>query len=187
MKISNNPSAEKNNPFAELFRLQTEFQARLADETLRYLRRLQSAAVPASPGTIVIPEGLAELKARASAGAFADFELEVENLQRVYCTASPALSPLVSASGTTWFAESESIPVTLLVPPGATAALKLRVTVPAQLPHGVYRGCLMLHGFREGALPVSIEIGTVDDGATETARPAVQRKAKPAARRRRKS
>ena len=50
MKISNKPDDDKNKPFAEIFRLQTEFQARLADETLRYLRRLQGSVAPASPG-----------------------------------------------------------------------------------------------------------------------------------------
>jgi hypothetical protein len=159
MKISNDPAEEKNRPFTELFRLQTEFQARLADETLRYLRRLQGAAAPASPGTVMIPGGVSDLKGAGAPGSPVELKLEVENLQRVHCTASPTLSPLVSASGITWFPESESTPVTMLVAPGATAELRLRVAIPAQLPPGVYRGCLMLHGFRDGALPVVIEVG----------------------------
>jgi len=158
MKISNDPAEGRGQPFAELFRLQTEFQSRLADETLRYLRRLQGAAAPASPGTVMIPDGLTELKGAGVAGSPAELKLEVENLQRVHSTATPMLSPLVSASGITWFPESESTPVSLLLAPGATAELRLRVAIPLQLPAGAYRGCLMLHGFRDGALPVVIEV-----------------------------
>jgi len=159
MKISNDPAEEKGRPFAELFRLQTEFQARLADETLRYLRRLQGSAAPASPGTIMIPDGVSELKGLGVPGSSVELRLEIENLQRVHCTASPMLSLLVSASGVTWFPESESSPVSLLVAPAATAELRLRVAIPPRLQAGVYRGCLMLHGFCDGALPVAIEVG----------------------------
>ena len=37
------------NPLSDWLRLQSDFQARLADETLRYLRRLQGAVAPATP------------------------------------------------------------------------------------------------------------------------------------------
>lgn len=181
MKISNDPEEERNRPFGELFRLQTEFQARLADETLRYLRRLQGAAAPASPGTVVIPDAGSELKSSGSAGASAELKLEIQNLQRVHCTANPMLSPLVSASGTTWFAESESTPVSLLVAPGATAQMQIRVPIPAQLPGGVYRGCLMLHGFRDGALPVVIEVSAPAREAPEQPGPGAKPKPKPKA------
>ena len=75
MKISNKDTGEKEQPFAEMFRLQTEFQSRLADETLRYLRRLQGSAAPASPGTIVIPENNNELTASAKHEALSLWKL----------------------------------------------------------------------------------------------------------------
>lgn len=160
MKISNKDTEEKEQPFAEMFRLQTEFQSRLADETLRYLRRLQGSAAPASPGTIVIPENNNELTASAEQGSTVALEVEIENLQRVHSSATPALSPLVSSSGVTWFPDSEANPATLLIPPDASLSLKLIVAVPQELPDGVYQGCVLLQGFQQGTVPVKIQVGS---------------------------
>ena len=55
MQSPTTPAGGPAARFGELMRLQTEFQARLAEETLRYLRRLQGAAAPAAPGTVVMP------------------------------------------------------------------------------------------------------------------------------------
>lgn len=158
MKIRNEEQDENKKPFAEVFRLQTEFQSRLADETLRYLRRLQGTAAPASPGTVVVPDKKFELTATAHPATVAEMELEIENLQRVHSTATPSLSPLVSTTGVTWFAECESKPLTLLIPPSSSGSLKLLLSIPETLPIGTYRGCLILYGFQHGALPVTIDV-----------------------------
>ena len=179
MKISNKESDGKEQPFAEMFRLQTEFQSRLADETLRYLRRLQGSAAPASPGTIVIPENNNALVASAVQGGTASLEVEVENLQRVHSSATPALSPLVSSLGVTWFPDSEASPPSLLIPPDTSLPLKLLVAVPQDLPDGVYQGCVLLQGFQNGTVPVKIEVGTIH-GTTRkrTAKPKRSQKKK---------
>src|SRR2546426_1122881 len=51
-----NEQGDGGGTFSELLRLQTEFQTRLAEETLNYLRRVQGAAAPASPGTVLVPQ-----------------------------------------------------------------------------------------------------------------------------------
>jgi len=50
-----NDSEGSSGPFSELLRLQSDFQARLTEETLRYLRRLQGTLGPTAPGTVVKP------------------------------------------------------------------------------------------------------------------------------------
>ena len=85
MHISNDPGGGGwSGPFADLLRLQTEFQARLGEETIRYLRRLQGALGPASPGTIVLAEKT-PLAAEGVPGGRTELRLELENLQRVHC------------------------------------------------------------------------------------------------------
>ena len=65
MRVSNDPErgGGPSGAFAEMFRLQAEFQSRLAEETLRYLRRLQGAVVPSAPGTVVVPAADSALEA----------------------------------------------------------------------------------------------------------------------------
>lgn len=159
MRISNEPGEASGGPWADLLRLQSEFQARLADETLRYLRRLQGALGPAAPGTVVVPDPEQELTATGLPGAVLELTLEVENRQRVHCVVTPMLSPLVGDGGATWFPEADLTPPSLLVAPGEVASLLLRVRIPAALPLGSYRGSLLLHGFREGGLPVTLTAG----------------------------
>jgi hypothetical protein len=158
VRVSNDPGENEGatGPYAELFRLQNEFQARLAEETLRYLRRVQGTLGPAAPGTVVLPDGDAELAASGSPGGGATLRVEVENLQRVHCILTPSLSPLVSEAGATWFPEAEPAPGSRLLAPGETADLSLTLRLPATLPPGRYRGALLLQGFRQGALPVAV-------------------------------
>lgn len=53
MPLANDAAGSSGaSPFSELLRLQTDFQARLADETFRYLRRLHGTLGPGAPGTV---------------------------------------------------------------------------------------------------------------------------------------
>jgi hypothetical protein len=158
MRIPNDPSDDRGGAFGELLRLQTEFQARLAEETIRYLRRLQGAGMPAAPGTVLRREDGAELAGEGAPGGTAALELEVENRQRVHCMVTPMLEPLVEASGVTWFPAVEPAPGSILVPPGEVRRVELPVQLPAELPAGTYRGALVLQGFREGAVPVAVTV-----------------------------
>src|SRR5262245_36576701 len=144
--------------FGELVRLQTEFQARLAEETLQYLRRLQGAAAPATPGTVLLPDEGTLLRGSGSRGSVVELSLEIENRQRVHCLVSPLLGPLVNPDGVTWFPEVEALPSTALVPPGEARQQRLRVVVPIEIPFATYRGALLLQGFGDGAVPVAIEV-----------------------------
>jgi hypothetical protein len=158
VRIPNDPAGSPGNAVSEFLRLQTEFQARLAEETIAYLRRLQGAAAPASPGTVVMPDGDETLKGTAKPGGSAELELEVENRQRVHCMVTPALGQLVAPSGVTWMPSMQATPPSLLVAPEQVAGLSLAVAVPAELPPDTYRGMLVLQGFRQGGIPVAIAV-----------------------------
>ena len=138
--------------------MQAEFQARLADETLRYLRRLQGAAAPTSPGTVVLPDSAAELRATGAPGSTAEVRLEVENLQRVHCMVTPMLSPLVSTSGVTWFPAVDADPATVLLAPQEVGTLTFRLSLPEKLPCDTYKGVLSLQGFRQSGVPVTVTV-----------------------------
>lgn len=158
VRVPNDPAGPPGNPLSELVRLQTEFQARLAEETISYLRRLQGAAAPASPGTVVMPDGDSTLHATAKPGGSAKLELEIENRQRVHCMVTPALGQLGAASGVTWMPAAEASPPSLLVAPEQVVSLAVAVAVPPELPPDTYRGMLVLQGFRQGGVPVAIAV-----------------------------
>lgn len=145
-------------PINDLLRLQTDFQQRLASETLRYLRQLQGLVGPTVPGTLVLPDDGLELSAEGVAGSTVALSVALENRQRVHTLVSPSLSPLVSEAGITWFAEAEVTPSSALLASGETATVAVAVPAPAETPAGAYRGALLLHGFEQGALPVRIVI-----------------------------
>lgn len=171
MRVSNESSAPPaGGPLAEFLRLQTDFQARLADETLRYLRHLQGVVAPSSPGTFAVPSDDLQLSAAAPAGSAARLTLEVENRQRAHCLIAPHLSPLVSASGATWFPEVTQGAASRLLAPGAVANLEIEIAVPASLPPDTYRGALMLQGFRDGVLPVTIHVPSQNGKKKRSAR-----------------
>jgi hypothetical protein len=157
LRIPNEPGGGAANIFSDLLRLQSEFHSRLAEETLRYFRRIQGSSVPAAPGTVMLPDGSIELSASGAPGSAVNLEIEIENLQRVHCMAAPMLSPLVDQSGATWFPACDySLPA--LVAPGEIAVLKMALPIPQNLPSGVYRGALLLQGFRQGAVPVAVSV-----------------------------
>jgi len=157
MKIPNQPGEPKGS-FYEFLQLQNDFYGRLAEETMKYLRRLQAAGAPAAPGTVLVPDGSVELRGSGAPGGSLEFKLEVENLQRVHCMVTPMLSPLVDASGTTWFPAAELRPPSKLLAPEEVAELVIGIPLPDHLPAGSYRGALLLHGFREGAIAVVVNV-----------------------------
>ena len=174
MRVSNEESPGAGGVFSDLLRLQTEFQARLAEETLHYLRRLQGAAAPTAPGTVLVPAGDTQLTASGLPGASVTLTLEIENRQRVHCVVTPMLGPLVSADGVTWFPSADSSPASTLVAPNQVKTVELTVALPAEIPPGTYRGALVLQGFGDGGVPVAVEA---------RARTAAKPKAAPARRR----
>lgn len=145
-------------PVHDLLRLQTDFQQRLANETLRYLRQLQGLVGPTVPGTLVLPDQGLELKAEGKPGAALSIEVTLENRQRVHTLVSPSLTPLVSDSGVTWFVEAEIEPASVLLASGETRRVAIGIAAPKETPPGAYRGALLLHGFERGALPVAVTI-----------------------------
>jgi hypothetical protein len=164
MRIPNEPADDPGGALAELLRLQTQFQARLAEETLGYLRRIQGATAPAAPGTVLVPDPEATLEAHGHPGDSLTLELELENRQRVHCMVRPLLGELVSSTGVTWQPDADAHPPSRLVAPLELAELEIVVTLPAELPPETYRGALVLLGFRKGALPVAIS-ATAPPGA----------------------
>jgi hypothetical protein len=169
MRMTNDdPGPETaNDAFAELLRLQGEFQARLADETLRYLRRLQATTGPSNPGTVVRAAVGAQLEASTQTSERIEFALEVENRQAAYVSVAPALTPLIGDDGTSWFPAADVRPASTLLPPEEVVEIVVIVDVPEQLPAGRYRGALLLPGFREDALPVVIEVQGGDEPVRE--------------------
>lgn len=164
MRVPNDPSEEPGAGLAELLRLQGQFQARLAEETISYLRRLQGASAPNAPGTVLVPEPDTLLEGLGAPGGTAQLRLEVENRQRVHCMVTPLLGQLVSTDGVIWTPTVHAAPPSQLVPPDSCAQLTLTIELPATLPSGAYRGALLLQGFREGGVPVAI---TVDGASPE--------------------
>jgi hypothetical protein len=142
-------------PFSELVRLQMDFQARLAEETLRYVRRIQASALPITPSTVVRADPDRPALHCVAGDAITVTE-PLENRQRVHAIVTAALTPLVSDDGTTWFAQTE--PTTAIVPPGEDGRIEFRFNVPSELPRGTYRGALVLAGLEGAALPITIEV-----------------------------
>jgi len=160
MRITNEGPDDGPGQFGDLMRLQAEFQARLAEETFKYLRHLQGILEPQAPGTVVQPDrDGAALRAEARPGDTVALDLEIENRQRAYCLIRPALTPLAGVGAVTWYPDVEMIPPSAVVAPGERCQLAIRVTVPASIPESTYVGSLLLPGFREGALALTLDIG----------------------------
>lgn len=144
---------------ADVLALQREFQARLADETLRYLRSLHGVVGPSSPGTVLRADRDAVVAVRARCGEVTVLSVEVENAQQVHTLVTPMLTPLVDGGGTTWLPEAVAVPATVLVAPGDVEGVDLHVQVPDELPDGIYAGAVLLIGVRNGLLPVQVTVG----------------------------
>jgi hypothetical protein len=158
MRVRNDADDPATGAFAEVIRLQSEFYTRLTEETLKYLRRLQVTAAPASPGTVVMPSKGASLESAGAPGEAITLQVEIENRQRVYCVVTPMLSPLAHASGTTWFPSADFDRPSLLIAPEQVETIAVKIPVPAEIPEGTFRGTLLLQGFRENAIPVALHI-----------------------------
>ncbi len=165
MRVTNDEDRNgASGPFGQLIRLQTEFQTRLVEETLRYFKHLQGALGPAAPGTVLMPGDGMELTAEGSPGGAARLEIELHNLQRVHSMVTPQVTPLVAETGATWFPETEHPSGSRLLAPDEVATVTLALSVPPELPEGRYRGALLLVGFRDAALPVTVTVGAGRDG-----------------------
>jgi hypothetical protein len=178
VRVFNEPESETAGAFGEFIQLQTEFHARLAEETLKYLRRVQGAAIPTSPGTVILPNGVSELRTTASPGTLAELKLEIENRQKVHCVVTPMLSPLVETSGVTWFPAVEMAPAMILLPPDQIANLVIRIALPVDIPAGIYRGTLLLLGFTTGGMAVTVEVKKAQKGAAARAARSAAKKTK---------
>jgi hypothetical protein len=158
MRLSSDADGQGSSSLTDLLRLQAEFQTRIVEETVGYLRRLQDTAMPVAPGTIVRPDPDATVAGSGRPGATVALSLEAENRQRVHCLVTPRIGPLVDPEGTTWAPEARADPAARLIPPGETATVALELVVPAELPPGTYRGSLLLQGFRESGVPVAVTV-----------------------------
>jgi hypothetical protein len=171
---------------ADVLALQREFQARLADETLRYLRSLHGVVGPSSPGTVLRADRNAVVVVRGRCGEVSVVAVEVENAQQVHTLVTPMLTPLVDAGGTTWLPEAVAVPATVLVAPGDVEGVELHVQVPDDLPDGIYAGAVLFVGVRNGLLAVQVTVGDPPPPPRPTsakkaaARKAPARKAPPA-------
>src|SRR2546429_9313671 len=97
-----NEQGDGGGTFSELLRLQTEFQTRLAEETLNYLRRVQGAAAPASPGTVLVPQDGDALTAAGTLGSTVQLPLDLGKPPRGHCLGAPMLSPPLHPAGGPW-------------------------------------------------------------------------------------
>ena len=158
MRVRNDSEETSSGTYAEIMRLQSEFYTRLTEETLKYLRRLQATAMPAAPGTVVMPEGNVALDGAGAAGDEVALQIEIENRQRMHCVVTPMLSPLVHTSGATWFPAAEFDKTSVLVAPEQVETITVKFSVPSKAPTGTFRGMLLLQGFRDNAVPVAIDV-----------------------------
>jgi hypothetical protein len=175
VRVPNDPGGNPGGALSELLRLQGQFQARLAEETISYLRRLQGAAAPNAPGTVLLPEPGTVVEAGGTPGGAVELALEIENRQRVHCMVTPLLGPLVDAAGVTWNPAAQAAPPSQLVGPGEVARLSLTVDLPPELPAGMYRGALLLQGFRDGGVPVAIAVAEAASAPAKQRTPASRR------------
>lgn len=158
MRLTSDPDGPGAGTLTELLRLQAEFQTRIVEETVGYLRRLQDTAMPVAPGTIVRPDPDAMVAGSGRPGGTVALTLEAENRQRVHCLVTPRIGPLVDQAGTTWAPEARADHAARLIAPTETATVALELVVPPDLPPGTYRGSLLLQGFRESGVPVTVTI-----------------------------
>ncbi|MEU9918983.1 hypothetical protein [Streptomyces sp. NPDC051001] len=170
MAHGNGEGGGPQTPLSELLRLQAEFQMRITDESLRYLRGLQGVFAPYPPGTVLqaVDEEFG-LVATGAPGATVDLVVEVENRQRVHSVVSAALTPLTGPDTTTWFPATESSPRPTVLAPEARSVLRIQLPLPAELPPGTFRGLVVLQGVGEGGIPLTVNVTQkkTEENATE--------------------
>jgi hypothetical protein len=172
MNVTNDPSEQMpDGPARDLMRLQVDFHARLAEETTRYLRRLQAMLSPAAPGTVVRSDGAECLGAAGRPGDTVTLRVDVENRQASHCMVTPMLSVLADDGGTTWFPDADLVPASALLAPNEKRVLEVHLPLPEDVPPGSFRGVLILLGFRASGIPVLIDV-TPDGRKKSRATPA---------------
>ena len=152
------PPQGAGEALSEILRLQTEFQGRMVDETLRYLRRVQGMFEPHSPGTVLRPDAPDTLVVSAPVGGRASVQLDVENRQRVHTALAAVLTPLVADDGTTWFVDADARPAFALLAPAEQKRVTVRIRVPADVPLGVYRGLVTFRGLQPAGVPLEVTV-----------------------------
>jgi hypothetical protein len=78
------------------------------------------------------------------------------------------LSPFVHASGATWF-PSAVHQTSLLLAPEQIDTIRIQLPLPSGIPEGIFRGALLLQGFRENAILVAITVASAQAPAATQA------------------
>ncbi|WP_299508039.1 hypothetical protein [uncultured Roseobacter sp.] len=164
------------SPFEELMKLQSAFQQSLSQATMQYLRQLQGIVGPVTPGTVVQQVAGATIELKMRPGAQAKATVTVENRQRVHSMVTPMITPLVSDTGATWFAQTAFSPPTALLATDEVMEFALVLYAPAEMPVGVFRGAVLIYGCSDGVVPLEVTVTKT----TRTA-PAAKKKAPAAA------
>ncbi|MCV3273965.1 hypothetical protein [Roseobacter sinensis] len=161
-----------SSPFEELMKLQSAFQQSLSQATMQYLRQLQGIVGPVTPGTVVQQVEGAGVALTLRPGGQAKASVNVENRQRVHSMVTPMITPLVSDTGATWFAQTAFTPPTALLATDEVMDFALVLDAPKDMPVGVYRGAVLIYGCSDGVVPLEVTVAK---------QPATKRKATPAA------
>ncbi|WP_299402378.1 hypothetical protein [uncultured Roseobacter sp.] len=164
------------SPFEELMKLQSAFQQSLSQATMQYLRQLQGIVGPVTPGTVVQQVDGATIELKMRPGAQAKATVTVENRQRVHSMVTPMITPLVSDTGATWFAQTAFTPPTALLATDEVMEFALVLDAPAEMPVGVFRGAVLIYGCSDGVVPLEVTVTK-----TTRAAPAAKKKAPAAA------
>ncbi|GFE48903.1 hypothetical protein So717_06560 [Roseobacter cerasinus] len=160
-----------SSPFEELMKLQSAFQQSLSQATMQYLRQLQGIVGPVTPGTVVQQVEGTGVTLKLRPGGQAKALVNVENRQRVHSMVTPMITPLVSDTGATWFAQTAFTPPTALLATDEVLDFALVLEAPKDMPVGVYRGAVLIYGCSDGVVPLEVTV----------AKQAAKRKAAPAA------
>ncbi|MDP5220447.1 hypothetical protein Q5Y75_24995 [Ruegeria sp. 2205SS24-7] len=178
MPHDHDPGTVPSSPFEELMKLQSAFQQSLSEATMQYLRQLQGIVGPVTPGTVVQQVEGTTIDLKMIPGGQAKAVVNVENRQRVHSMVTPMITPLVSDTGATWFAQTAFSPPTALLATDEVLEFALALDAPADMPVGVYRGAVMIYGCSEGVVPLEVTVAKTTRAAA--AKPKTAAKKTPA-------
>ncbi len=157
-----------SSPFEELMKLQSAFQQSLSQATMQYLRQLQGIVGPVTPGTVVQQVEGSTIDLKLKPGGQAKATVNVENRQRVHSMVTPMITPLVSDTGATWFAQAGFTPPTALLATDEVLEFALVLEGPKDMPLGVYRGAVLIYGCSEGVVPLEVTVAKSSRAAPAT-------------------
>lgn len=166
MPHDHDPGSTPSSPFEELMKLQSAFQQSLSQATMQYLRQLQGIVGPVTPGTVVQQVEGATIDVKMKPGGQAKASVNVENRQRVHSMVTPMITPLVSDTGATWFAQAAFTPPTALLATDEVLEFSLVLDTPPDMPVGVYRGAVLIYGCGEGVVPLEVTVAKTTRAAT---------------------